>query len=145
MIGCWHEVTMDQDAIKKGVYFSRTFKNTERNESDIVAADPLTGEVKKRAHSVYPNVSGVVTTGGGLVFTAYMDGTVVAYDDTTLETLWKVNVGVGFNAPPMIFEAGGRQYVAILSGLSRVSMGRLQLTPELREMRNQTMLFVFGL
>jgi alcohol dehydrogenase (cytochrome c) len=140
-----NEVTMDQDAIKKGVYFSRTFKNTERNESDIVAADPLTGEVKKRAHSVYPNVSGVVTTGGGLVFTAYMDGTVVAYDDTTLETLWKVNVGVGFNAPPMTFEAGGKQYVAILSGLSRVSMGRLQLTPELREMRNQTMLFVFGL
>ncbi len=35
---------MDQEAIKKGIYFSRTFKNIERNESDIVAADPLTGE-----------------------------------------------------------------------------------------------------
>ena len=30
-------------------------------------------------------------------------------------------------------------------GLSRVSKGRITLTPELREMRNQTMLFVFGL
>jgi len=29
--------------------------------------------------------------------------------------------------------------------LSRVSKGRITLTPELREMRNQTMLFVFGL
>ena len=29
--------------------------------------------------------------------------------------------------------------------LSQISKGRLTLTPELREMRNQTMLFVFGL
>jgi hypothetical protein len=43
----------------------------------------------------------------------------------------------------MTFEAGGKQYVAIMTGLSRASKGRL--TPELREMRNQTMLFVFGL
>jgi hypothetical protein len=32
-----------------------------------------------------------------------------------------------------------------MTGLSRVSKGRITLTPELREMRNQTMLFVFGL
>ena len=119
-----NEVTMDQDAIKKGIYFSRTFKNTERNESDIVASDPLTGEVKKKVHSVYPNVSGVLTTAGGLVFTGYIDGTLVAYDDTTLDEAWKINVGTGFNAPPITFEAGGKQYVAILSGLSRQSKGR---------------------
>jgi len=41
--------------------------------------------------------------------------------------------------------AGGRQYVTVMTGLSRVSKGRITLTPELREMRNQTMLFVFGL
>jgi alcohol dehydrogenase (cytochrome c) len=87
----------------------------------------------------------VLTTAGGLVFTGYADGSLVAYDDTTLDELWKVNVGSGFNAPPMTFEAGGKQYVAILSGLSRQSKGRLALTPELREMRHQTTLFVFGL
>ena len=48
-------------------------------------------------------------------------------------------------APPTTFEVGGRQYVAILSGLSRIAIGRHVFTPELREMRNQTMLFVFGL
>ena len=69
----------------------------------------------------------------------------VAYDDTSLEQLWKINVGSGINAPPTTFEAGGKQYVAIMSGLSRASKGRLTLTPELREMCNQTMLFVFGL
>jgi alcohol dehydrogenase (cytochrome c) len=140
-----NESTLDQEAIHKGIFFSRISKNNERNESDIVAADPLTGEVKRRAHSIFSDVSGVLTTGGGLVFTGFVDGTFVAYDDVTLEPLWKINVGSGFNAPPMSFEAGGKQYVAILSGLSRQSKGRLVNTPELREMRNQTMLFVFGL
>ena len=54
-------------------------------------------------------------------------------------------VGSGFNAPPITFEVGGKQYVAIMSGLSLISKGRLTMTPELRDMRNQTMLFVFGL
>ena len=45
----------------------------------------------------------------------------------------------------MTFEVGGKQYVAILSGLGRNAKAALVYTPELREMRNQTMLFVFGL
>jgi hypothetical protein len=44
----------------------------------------------------------------------------------------------------MTFEAGGKQYVAISTGLSCVSKNKLTMTPELRDMRNQTMLFVFG-
>ena len=42
-------------------------------------------------------------TGGGLVFTGFTDGTFAAYDDATLKELWKINVGTGFNAPPMTF------------------------------------------
>jgi len=140
-----NESTLDEESIKKGIYFSRISKQTERNQSDIVVSDPTTGEVRKRVKSVFSNVSGVLTTGGGLVFTGYVDGSLVAYDDMTLDELWKINVGSGFNAPPMTFEAGGKQYIAILSGLSRQSKNRLTLTPELREMRHQTMLFVFGL
>jgi alcohol dehydrogenase (cytochrome c) len=140
------ENTLDQESIKQGIYFARSgIKFTDRSESDLVMADPITGEIKKRAHSVYPNVSGVLTTAGGLVFTGFADGSLVAYDDTSLDQVWKINVGTGFNAPPMTFEAGGKQYVAILTGLSRPSKARLNLTPELRDMRHQTMLFVFGL
>jgi hypothetical protein len=54
-------------------------------------------------------------------------------------------VGSGFNAPPMTFETGGKQYVAIPSGISPITRSQLALNPELRDMRNQTMLFVFGL
>jgi alcohol dehydrogenase (cytochrome c) len=47
--------------------------------------------------------------------------------------------------PPMTFEVNGKQYVAILSGLSPISKRKIALTPELKEQRNQTMLFVFAL
>jgi alcohol dehydrogenase (cytochrome c) len=116
-----------------------------RNESDIVVVDPFTGEVKKKLHRPYPNHSAALTTAGGLLFTGLIDGSFAAYDDSSLDQLWEVNVGAGFNAPPMTFEVGGKQYVAILTGLGQVAKTTLVNTPELREMRNQTMLFVFGL
>jgi alcohol dehydrogenase (cytochrome c) len=120
-------------------------KTNERAESDVSAIDPLTGEVKFKTHIPYPNYAGALATAGGVVFTGFTDGTMMAFDDATMQTLWKINVGVGFDAPPMTFEVGGKQYVAILSGLSRIAMGRHINTPELKEQRNQTMLFVFGL
>jgi alcohol dehydrogenase (cytochrome c) len=49
----------------------------------------MTGEIKKKAHVIYPNVSGVLATAGGLVFTGLTDGSIIAYDDETLEPLWK--------------------------------------------------------
>ncbi|HEY2229730.1 MAG TPA: PQQ-binding-like beta-propeller repeat protein, partial [Xanthobacteraceae bacterium] len=118
---------------------------TERFESNLTAVDPVTGEVKKSTHLRYPNYSGTLATGGGLVFLALLDGTVAAFDDTTLEELWKINVGSGFSAPPMTFEANGKQFVAIVSGPSPVARGRLLNTPELREQRNALVLYVFGL
>ena len=141
-----NEVTLDPKLSNKaGDWKGATFRNIERNESDLIVADPFTGEVKKKVRSPYPNNSGALATGGGLVFTGFTDGTFMAYDDTTIELLWKINVGTGFNAPPMTFEVDGKQYVAILSGLSPITKRRHSHTPELREMRNQTMLFVFGL
>src|SRR5712672_3111183 len=121
------------------------FKTAERYTSDLTAVDPLSGEIKKNAHLRYPNYAGALTTGGGLVFVALLDGTVAALDDTTLDELWKFNVGSGITAPPMSFEANGKQYVAIASGASISSRARLINTPELKDLRNVTMLYVFGL
>ena len=141
-----NEVTLDPTlSTKAGDWKGAKFRDIERNETDLIVADPFTGDVKKRVRVPYPNYSGALATGGGLIFTGFTDGTFVAYDDATMEPLWKINVGTGFNAPPMTFEVNGKQYVAIMSGLSPISKRRLGFTPELREQRNQTMLFVFGL
>ncbi len=130
---------------KEGDWKGGSYKVADRWESQMVIADPLTGETKKRTSIPYANYSGNLSTAGGLVFTGYNDGTFVAYDDTTLDQLWKINIGSGFNAPPMSFEVGGKQYIGVLSGLSAIARGKNANTPELKEQRNQTLLWVFSL
>ena len=141
------EITLTQDNRKNanGIINGASRRYIERNETDIVVADPFTGEMKKKLHIPYPDNSAALTTAGGLLITGFTDGSAVAYDDTSLEELWRFNVGSGINAPPMTFEVGGRQYLAIQSGLNRNGRNINSMTPELRELRNQTMLFVFGL
>jgi alcohol dehydrogenase (cytochrome c) len=129
---------------KAGDWKGGSYK-AERYETNVSMADPLSGEIKKSVHVPYPNYGGALSTAGGLVFTGFTDGTLMAYDDTTLQPLWKINVGDGFNAPPMTFEVNGKQYIAILAGLSRIALGKFALIPELKEQRNQPMLFVFSL
>jgi alcohol dehydrogenase (cytochrome c) len=117
-----------------------------RMESNLTAVDPVTQEIRKNLHLPYPNFSGVLSTGGGLVFVGLMDGTVAAFDDTSLDQLWKINTGSAFSAPPMTFEVNGKQYVAIASGTDPASGKRRRANaPELNEQRNATVLYVFGL
>ena len=139
-------VTIDREKHNPQRGWNGGLSQTEdRWESNLTAIDPLTGEIRKSVHLRYPNYSGTLATGGGLVFNALLDGTVAAYDDTTLDELWKLNVGSGFSAPPMTFEANGKQYVAIVSGPSPPARSRLVNTPELRDQRNALVLWVFGL
>jgi alcohol dehydrogenase (cytochrome c) len=121
------------------------YKVDSRYESTLTAVDPVTLEIKKKVRLSYPNYSGALTTAGGLVIIALMDGTVAAFDDTTLDELWKINLGSGFGAPPMTFEVNGKQYVAIASGPSPTSRTKLLATPELKDQHSATVLYVFGL
>ena len=122
-----------------------TRSSTERFESNLTAFDPITGKIKNNVHLRYPNVSGTLTTAGGLVFVGLTDGTFAAYDDTTLAELWKTNVGSGFNAPPITFEVNGKQYVAIATGLYVTGKRTMVNSPEVKEQRNATVLYVFAL
>jgi hypothetical protein len=45
----------------------------------------------------------------------------------------------------MTFEVSGKQYIAIVSGPSVAAKNKLINTPELKEQRNATVLYVFGL
>jgi alcohol dehydrogenase (cytochrome c) len=145
LTGC-AKVTLDtQKHTREKGWQGGVYKTVARYESDLTAVDPLTGKTKATIHLPYPNYSGVVATGGGLIFTALADGTVAAFDDVTLKKLWKINVGSGFSAPPMTFEVNGKQYIAIASGVGEGSRQRLSMTPELSEQRNATVLYVFSL
>jgi alcohol dehydrogenase (cytochrome c) len=92
----------------------------------------------------YPNTAGAPPRPAAVV-TALVDGTVLAFDDQTLEELWRINVGTGFNAPPMTYSVNGKQYIAIASGLGRSAKNKLTRSTEMRNFSNATMIFVFGL
>src|SRR5271168_404495 len=89
------EITLTQDNRKNanGIINGASRKYIARNETDIVVADPFTGEIKRKLHVPYPNNSAALTTAGGLLITGFTDGTVAAYDDATLDQLWRFNVG----------------------------------------------------
>ena len=143
--GCTN-ITRDQTRHVRGKFDGGDFGYDGRLKSGLVVVDPATGAVVKRKEMAYANTSGALATAGGLIVTALIDGTVVALDDQTLEELWSFNVGTGINAPPMTYAVDGRQYIAIATGLTRNSMGRLATTPEKRNLgKSATMIFVFAL
>jgi alcohol dehydrogenase (cytochrome c) len=143
--GCTN-ITRDQTRHVRGKFDGGDFGYDGRLSSGIVVVDPSTGEVVRRKAMPYANTSGALATAGGIIVTALLDGTVIVLDDQTLEELWSFNVGTGINAPPMTYAVDGRQYIAIATGLTRNSMGRLATTPEKRNLgKSATMIFVFAL
>ena len=142
--GC-ADITPDPTAHVRGKFGGGGYRNNERIVGSLTVVDPMTAEVKARKELPYPDLSGVLTTAGGIVVTAMLDGTIVAFDDQTLEELWKINVGTGFVAPPMTYAVNGKQYIAIASGIGPVGKAKIARSPELKGQTNATMLFVFGL
>jgi alcohol dehydrogenase (cytochrome c) len=143
--GCTN-ITRDQTRHVRGKFDGGDFGYDGRLSSGIAVVDPASGALRQRKPMPYANTAGALATAGGIVVTALIEGTILVLDDETLEELWRFNVGTGINAPPMTYAVGGKQYIAIATGLTRNSMGRLATTPEKRNLgKNATMLFVFGL
>ena len=59
-----------------------------------------TGSIVAKAVSDIENRSGAIVTAGGVVFTALQDGWIIAYNDETLEELWRFNVGTPLKGAP---------------------------------------------
>jgi quinoprotein glucose dehydrogenase len=64
-----------------------------------------------------PNNGGAAVTAGGLIFiAATTDQLLRAIDIDTGKTLWQTSLPAGGQATPMVFESGGREFVAIMAG-----------------------------
>jgi alcohol dehydrogenase (cytochrome c) len=110
----------------------------------LKAVDPVTGEVKARIQTPYPNYGGALATAGNLVFIGQIDGTFSAYDAKTLQEVWSFNTGTGINAPPISFAVNGKQFIAVLVG-SKQSAPVMQGIVELKNTSTASMLYVFAL
>lgn len=89
---------------------------TTAGSSALLAWNPLSQSRVWEVDTPGLSNGGVITTAGGLLFQGRADGRFVAHDVRNGEELWARDMGVGTQAPPLTFSAGGRQYVAVLAG-----------------------------
>ena len=89
----------------------------EVSDSGIMAIDPETGAIKWRYKIAQASLgSGVLATGGGLVFAATGDGNLIALNSRTGAALWHFQTGARIGASPMTYSVAGQQFVAISAG-----------------------------
>jgi quinohemoprotein ethanol dehydrogenase len=87
----------------------------------ITAIDSRTNKQVWQKEVPYPAGfgSGLLATGGGLIFHGGTDGYFRAFDSKTGAELWRFQTGFGADAPAATYEIDGEQYVAIAAGGSR--------------------------
>ncbi|EHR73619.1 PQQ-dependent dehydrogenase, methanol/ethanol family [Burkholderiales bacterium JOSHI_001] len=112
----WNEpITYKKGAAYLGAGF--TIKTlTDGPIGALRAIDPKTGKIVWEAPNNAPLWGGVLTTGGNLVFWGTPEGYLQAADAKTGKILWKFQTGSGVVAPPVTWQDGGTQYVAVASG-----------------------------
>ncbi len=114
------EIWNEPISYKKGAaYLGAGFTIKTLNDDYIGALraiDPKSGKIVWEDKNTAPLWGGVLTTGGGLVFYGTPEGYLKAVDAKTGKELWKYQTGSGIVAPPITWEDGGNQYVAVVSG-----------------------------
>jgi alcohol dehydrogenase (cytochrome c) len=83
-----------------------------------IAMNPLTGERKWQVPLTdIPSSAGMLSTGGGLVFSGLPTGEFVALDEDNGSMLWQFKTSSSVNATAITYTHNGRQYVTVASGL----------------------------
>lgn len=88
----------------------------ERQYGNFVAIDLNTGKQAWNVETEQPMMGGALATAGNLVFTGEGDGHFDAFDARSGKLLWSFQAGSGCNAPPVSYELGGKQYIAVACG-----------------------------
>jgi len=114
------EIWNEPITYKKGAaYLGAGFTIKTLNDGPIGAMraiDPKTGKIVWEATNNAPLWGGVLTTGGNLVFWGTPEGYLQAADAKTGKIVWKFQTGSGVVAPPVTWQDGDEQYVAVVSG-----------------------------
>jgi alcohol dehydrogenase (cytochrome c) len=88
----------------------------EESWGEVVAIDPLSGEIKWKHRVISPPWGGLMATAGNLVFGGTQEGVVFALDARTGERLWYFIGNDRIYAAPVSYLANGKQYVSLAVG-----------------------------
>jgi lanthanide-dependent methanol dehydrogenase len=89
----------------------------ETNMGNFIAWDAKTGKIAWSNKEQFSVWSGALSTAGGVVFYGTLEGYLKAVDAKTGKELYKFKTPSGIIGNPMTYEQGGKQYVAVLSGV----------------------------
>ncbi len=84
----------------------------------LKAFNPLTGETVWKVRNKTARIGGVLATAGGLVFQGDGSGAFSAYNSDTGDLLWDFDAYGSIIAPPVTYQVGNTQYVAVVVGAS---------------------------
>ena len=88
------------------------------HRGELTAWDPVAAKARWRVQESFPVWSGALATAGDLVFYGTMEGWFKALDAKSGALLWQFKTESGIIGQPIAFRGeGGRQYVAVLSGV----------------------------
>jgi glucose dehydrogenase len=100
------------------LWLGGAFKVIEDEEQwgNITAVNYHTGKIKWKVKTQQPMIGGILSTGGGLVFTGEGNGMFRAYDSRNGELMWQHQAKAGVNAPPSSYNVDGTQYIVVAAG-----------------------------
>jgi alcohol dehydrogenase (cytochrome c) len=91
-------------------------KDTDGNYGRFQAIDLVNKKVLWVDRQRAPYMSGVLATGGGLVFAGSLDRQFIAFDSANGKRLWKTRLNEVPNSAPITYSVDGKQYIAVVVG-----------------------------
>jgi PQQ-dependent dehydrogenase (methanol/ethanol family) len=105
----------------------------EQHMGNFIAWDGKTGKIVWSNKELFSVWSGALATAGGVVFYGTLEGYLKAIDAKTGKELYKFKTPSGIIGNVTTYEQGGKQYVAVLSGVggwAGIGLAAGLLTPE---------------
>ena len=90
-------------------------------------------------------LTSVLTTAGELAFVGDLDRYFRAFDVNTGKVLWETRLGTAVQGFPISYSSGGKQYIAVTTGLGVGRVFTSALLPEIYQPNNGNALYVFEL